>query len=346
MTHPNGTVLVSSYGRRGSSARVRLYDWMDYLDHPYEEYNYVDTPDNSITTLAGRPKDVLTAEINLRKLARKKSQRVLLSRKASPFSNGAIEGRILANSEYGVYDYDDAVMLDRAGGLRRPWAGSSVWKHAVASADLVVAGNDYLAEHAAGLNKNVSVIPSCVNHEKYSVKSSYAISTPEIVWIGSPSTERYLIDIAPALLRVNARTGARLKIISAGTASLGPLDTMVNRVEWSIDSFASTLSEADLGIMPLPDDEWSRGKCAYKLLQYGASGLPVIGSPIGANIDFLALCGADAPATLNDWSDSLEGFFAKTVDERWALGRRAREVVASKYSLSAWKEVWQKLVLA
>lgn len=345
MTEPNGTVLVSSYGRRGSSARVRLYDWMDYLNHPYDEYNYVDTPDNSIATLARRPKDVLTAEINLRTLARKKSQRVLLSRKASPFSNGTTEGRLLANSEYGVYDYDDAVMLDRAGGLRKPWAGSSVWKRAVASADLVLAGNDYLADHAAGLNKNVAVVPSCVRHEDYKVKESYEIDKPEIIWIGSPSTEKYLVDIAPALLEAHDKTGARLKVVSSGAAALGSLDRIVERVDWSIDSFTSILSNADLGIMPLPDDEWSRGKCAYKLLQYGAAGLPVMGSPVGANVDFLNLCGAEGPVTLGDWADAMVSFFAKSDDQRAMLGGLARDAVVSNYSYEAWEEVWRRLVL-
>jgi hypothetical protein len=148
---------------------------------------------------------------------------------------------------------------------------SATWSRAVAAADVVVAGNDYLAERASRTARQVVAIPSCVEPADYPVKSSYVLcDPPRLVWVGSPSTEPFLRIIALSLLEVHRRTGARLTVVSAGSAPLGPLDAIVDRLPWALDSVASALSASDVAIGPLTDSPYARGKCAYKLLQYAA----------------------------------------------------------------------------
>ncbi len=97
------------------------------------------------------------------------------------------------------------------------------------------------------------------------------------------------------------------------------------------------LARMDVGVMPLPDRPYERGKCAYKLLQYGAAGLPVIGSPVGANASILTAMGAAAPETQADWVDAVEGVLGATAGERRRLGDRAEAVVSADFSFARWK---------
>jgi glycosyltransferase involved in cell wall biosynthesis len=336
------TRIVSSYGRRGSSSRVRLYDWMDHLGADFNEMNYVDSADNSLSTLARRPLDVVMAELRLRKTRGLEAERVILSRKASPFSNGSVEAGLMRRAGLGVYDFDDSVMTMPKHGAQRIWSTARAWQASVEAADVVIAGNDYLANWAEEINRNVVVIPSCVELRDYAPKKDYALNLPTIVWIGSPSTEKYLLDIAPALLKLHQETGARLRIISSGQASLATLDSMIDRVDWHPDTYADALSTADVGIMPLPDNEWTRGKCAYKLLQYGASALPMIGSPVGANIGVLQASSAPSPSTITEWYDALLDVVRMPTEKRKTLGEFAFSVIRDNYSFDAWKTSWMR----
>ncbi|MEO9247702.1 glycosyltransferase [Citricoccus nitrophenolicus] len=317
---------------------------MDHLKLQFKELNYIDSADNSFSTLVRSPLKVLAAEQKLRTERPSDRTRVILSRRASPFSNGAAEEKLLRNAGLGIYDFDDSIMSVSPEGTQRIWSISRAWNRSVRAADIVIAGNDYLANAAAEVNSNVVVIPSCVELADYQVKTDYTIEDPAIVWIGSPSTEKYLLKIAQALLRVHEETGARLRVISSGSASLGPLEVMVDRISWRPDTYSSELASADVGIMPLPDNEWSRGKCAYKLLQYGAAALPMVGSPVGANRHLLEASNALGPENVGEWTDSLLEVLALTTNERALLGRTARSVIEADYSFDAWSDSWSRAV--
>jgi hypothetical protein len=133
-----------------------------------------------------------------------------------------------------------------------------------------------------------------------------------LVWLGSPATEHYVAKVASALLEINRRTGALLTLISGSdrSAALDPLRHMLQRVPWAVGTFASDLASADVAIAPLDDSPYSRGKCAYKLLQYAAAGLP------------LSQVLAEASSTRA---------------ARAATGGRA---VKAHYSFDAWKSRW------
>jgi glycosyltransferase involved in cell wall biosynthesis len=213
----------------------------------------------------------------------------------------------------------------------------------VSAADLVIAGNSTLAEAAAGLNPSVEVIPSCVDPEAYPQKQDYEVGeTPHLVWLGSPSTERYLQALTPALLQVHRLTGARVTLISSGERPLGELDAIADRVAWDGPRTDALLMTADCGLMPLEDTPFARGKCAYKLLQYGAAGLPVVASPVGVNADVLARLEGLAAADLDSWVEAIVELLREPVSVRRARGLAARRAVQERYSFDAWSGAFRR----
>lgn len=337
-------VTVTSYGPAAGSARVRVFDWLDRLSGvDVSTHSYIGTASNSPRALARHPLRTLRAETGLRSLARSVGDSaVLLSRQATPLSDGAIEARILRAGARGIYDFDDALYL--ADGPRL-FPKSRSWRRSVEAADVVIAGNETLADAAASVNGATTIVPSCVDPLDYILKTEYEItSTPRAVWIGSPSTEKYLQSIAPALLRLHASRGLRLSLVSAGNQPLGQLAQMTDRIEWSSATVASSLVRADVGIMPLSDDPWSRGKCAYKLLQYAATGLPLVASPVGANTGVLHSSMGLGPSTLDEWTQALETIIDEGAGTRAQRGRAARETVVEGFSFQAWESRWRATV--
>ena len=334
---------VTPYGRSAGSARVRVFDWLDWLGLEASNETYLNGSSHSPATFARSPLGILAAEMRLRRLATEiTDETVLLSRQASPFSNGGVEERLLRAAARGVYDFDDALMHSPPGRLEQLWSKKKIWARSVAAADVVIAGNDFLRAEADALNPNVVMVPSCVNPNDYERKNKYNIGdVPRAVWLGSPSTEAYLQLVARPLLELHRSIGLRLTLISAGAADVGALAPMVDRVQWSQQSVATNLAAADFGIMPLDDTPWTRGKCAYKLLQYGASRLPLVGSPVGANRDVLSASAGFAPDSSDEWVSAIETLVNEAPEHRAHRGQRALETVLNSYSFAAWETTWR-----
>lgn len=344
---PHPVHLVAAYGPTAGSARVRLHDWADHLGLPHVSHPYRGAARNSAGALLRSPISTARAERQLRRLpARLDGGTVVLSRAAGPFSHGGIEEAILRRAGRAAYDVDDAIMIPTDGLRGRLFPLPEVFARAAAAADVVIAGNAYLAERASEHAGDVRVIPSCVEPGDYLLPDDPVRDrAPRLVWIGSPSTESYLSQIAPAIVEACRRTSSELLVISAGEAQIPGLpEGIVRRIPWGPDTYARSLAQGDVGIMPLADSEWERGKCAYKLLQYGAAGLPVVGSPVGANFSVLEAMGAPAPRTLDEWTDALVQSLTGTPEERFADGRRARRVVEAAYSFEANAEAWRRAV--
>jgi glycosyltransferase involved in cell wall biosynthesis len=337
---------VAPYGTSGASTRARALDWAQHLGVDIEPHFYLGSGNTRPVTLLRDPLGVVRAEIGLRRLRRRPPRRLLLVRNASPFSNGRLERGLLATAGRGVYDFDDALMVPQPGSVAHVFSRARAWAAAVRAADHVIAGNEWLAAAAVELNPRVTVIPTCVDPDAYRVKTSYAIGDhPLAVWVGSPSTEKYLVGAAPGLLAEHRRSGLRLRLVSAGDQPLGVLAVMTERLDWRPGLVEQTLAEADVGVMPMADGLWERGKCAYKLLQYGASALPVVGSPVGVNVPVLDAMYGMTPVTPSDWGDALRAVIDEGEDARRARGERARAVVCERFSFAAWGETWRSVVL-
>jgi glycosyltransferase involved in cell wall biosynthesis len=341
------TYAITPYGRNGPSSRVRVYEWLDRVAVPFVVSGYISQQNARPSALARRPGAVLAAERRLRLIAAARPERLLLHREASPLSRGGLERRLLGSAEFAVYDFDDALQWDWGeGGLFRRLAPKAPKAHAaVRCADRVIAGNAVLADWASQFNRDVVVIPSCVSPAEYRQKTVYDITDPpRLGWIGSADNEAYLRLVAPALSEVHRRTGARLTLIGTTRPTLGVLERIIDRVAWSEAVQRELLAGMDVGIAPVPDEPYTRGKCGYKLLQYGAASTPVVASPIGVNRQILAQFGAPAPADTREWADALVDLLERPASARAELGRRAHEVTQREYSFDAWLATWAKSV--
>jgi glycosyltransferase involved in cell wall biosynthesis len=187
-----------------------------------------------------------------------------------------------------IYDFDDAVMcksnqaaLTGGGRMRR-------FRRTARLADLVIAGNETLAGHArdAGTAR-VAVLPTALDVRRYQPKRNYAAAGPlRLVWIGSRSTLRQMAAMMELLEAIGRRRqGITLRIIA--DAGLQARHLRVENVPWSLEAETRLLAECDIGVAPLPDTAFARGKCAFKVAQYMAAGLPVITSPVGANAQYV-----------------------------------------------------------
>jgi glycosyltransferase involved in cell wall biosynthesis len=339
--------FVTPYGRAGPSSRVRVFEWLDRISTPVVLSSYISHRNANPSYLARHPSTVVAAERRLRRMAADRPERLVLHREASPLSRGSLERRLLSGSEFGVYDFDDALQWDwGAGGLARRWAPKAPKAHvAVEHADRVIAGSPVLADWASDHNEDVVLIPSCVSPDSYREKTDYQVSDPpRLGWIGSADNEVYLQLVAPALHEVHRRTGAILTLVGTTQPSLGALESFIDRVPWSEETQHDKLAEFDVGIFPVPDEPYTRGKCGYKLLQYAAAGTPAVATPIGVNRELLSQFEMPEAEDSSEWVDAIMGLLTKSADSRATLGRRARELAQLHYSYDAWLSRWKEAV--
>jgi glycosyltransferase involved in cell wall biosynthesis len=271
---------------------------------------------------------------------------VLVLRNARKASRGRYEARLLRSAAPGVYDLDDGLPWDHGNlpGLghwtKRPFPRALLARRAASAADRVIVGNDVLADWAADHNRDVRIVPTCVEPGDYAVRHHWEIDArpPVLGWIGSPATEGYLVDLAPALAEVHRRTGARLALVSGPGPVAPALAPFTDRAVWTPDSDRS-IAGWDVGLMPLRDGVYERAKCGYKLLQYAASGVPAVGSPVGVNRELLATMDGLAPTTRDEWVDALTTILGEPA---WRRFERATSglAVAQRYSYQAWESAW------
>lgn len=241
--------------------------------------------------------------------------------------------RALIRKPY-VYDFDDAFYLKyRSGrmGLARPVLGRK-FDTVMAGAAAVTAGNRVLAQYARQYNANTHDLPTVVDAGRYLPRpASRGGKAFTVGWIGSPSTASYLSELVAPLMAIGQEGPVKF-IVIGGKAPVVPNVTVVE-IDWNEHNEVDLINSFDVGVMPLPDDDWARGKCAFKLIQYMACGVPVIASPVGANADVVnEECGLMA-ATPQEWTAALR-LLRDQPEKRAEIGQAGRERVVRHYSLS------------
>ncbi len=332
-------VTVTPYTRRDASSRARVFQWLEHTGI---------TALSFVTGEISHPERLYEAW----SAVRHSTAPLLLARHAHPLGQGFPERHLLQRSGLGVYDLDDGLPFDDGrlplhGKWWKPlFAKSRIAHRAALGAHRVIAGNERLAEWASRHCRDVVQIPTCVEPDDYVAKQVYGIAEEPVVgWIGSPATEPHLFGVASALRQAQAEFPFRLEIVSAGDATLpAEIAPFTVRRQWTPELERTVLREWDLGIMPLPNLPYEASKCAYKLLQYGASGLPMVGSPVGASQLFLTQVNAQMPQTENEWVGSILDVLRADATERESVGLRGKRVVSESYSYKAWESSWRRAV--
>ena len=199
-----------------------------------------------------------------------------------------LDARLLRrNAKTIIYDFDDAVMYSPRRPQKASWSHARPFYRTAKLADLVIAGNSYLAGHARRSNSNVEILPTGLDTQAYSVRRPDAPSDKlRLVWIGSRSTLKYLAEIAPALEQIGTVCpNVVLRIICDDFLDLENI--MVERETWSLETQCQALAACHIGLAPLPDNRFTRGKCGFKILQYAAAGIPTVASPVGVNSEYV-----------------------------------------------------------
>lgn len=239
-----------------------------------------------------------------------------------------------------IFDFDDAIFCNTDGSHSR--TRMQRFKHTIKHCDYVFAGNGYLAAHAKQFNSAVEVIPTSVDTDKYNLDCQKEARALTLVWIGSSSTKKYLVDILPQLEKA-AQSVPDLQLYNIADFQLSSSTLKINNIPWQAETEASELNKADIGIAPMLDNNWTKGKCALKVLQYMASGLPVISSHSGVNAEVI--------------QDQVTGYLMKD-NEAWPeliialqhkktqlqqMGQQGKLFVNNEFSMPA---VYQKILAA
>jgi glycosyltransferase involved in cell wall biosynthesis len=252
--------------------------------------------------------------------------------RAAGFFGGAAIARVLAARLNYVFDFDDAIHLrppvslnDRAALLKSPEKTATICR----MARHVTVGNEFLAAFARESARAVTVIPTTIDTESYRVEPRQATKLPVVGWTGSGTTVSYLEAILPSLVRLRREVPFELQIVGA---AVGVPEIETTCRPWREATEVEDIRRFDVGLMPLADDDWCRGKCGLKALQYMALGIPPIVSPVGANAEIV--------------TDGVDGFWARDDDEwidrtlrllrdpelRTRMGAAARLTVERRFS--------------
>jgi len=333
-------LVLSKYSKNVASARARIYNYKELLGNDgyklkilsienrhKESFNYLDKMKRiflSLITVALVPFfDVLLIhrfipnKLLLIKLYRK------LSRKF-------------------IFDYDESYHVD-VWGQAIPDKIVLYLNNMIRLCDMTIVSNAYLRDYSITFNKNVEIIPTPIKIEKYPVKNHRQDYPIVIGWIGSGGAQQYLEILTNVFTRLydKYRENVCLEVVTAPAYKV-KLDTplIIKHIDWNLEHEYKYFQNFDIGIMPLPDNARSRGKASYKALEYMASGLPVVASPIGMNNEVI-LDGVNGflPKSLDAWFDVLCMLIESHI-LRGKIGSKGFDVVRERFSL---EECYKKL---
>jgi glycosyltransferase involved in cell wall biosynthesis len=333
-------LILSRHARQAASSRLRTYQYIPFLkargarvtsmpffDEPYLDRFYRSGSRGVFDVLRAYLRRVSTVP------SIRRASVVWIEKEIFPFMPGFIESLPSRLGVRYVVDYDDATFHtydNNSSPLVRGLLANKL-DNLLRGARAVTAGNAYLETyaHARGA-RSVERVPTVVDLDRYAVRPEPPDNEIRIGWIGTPATTRYL-----ELLRTPLRDVARVRKIRLVTVGAAPLDDFgipIERHAWSADTEAEILSSLHIGVMPLRDELWERGKCGYKLIQYMASGRPVIASPVGVNTDIVTPDTGILAGDAASWSAAL----IRLIDDaalRQRLGAAGRKLVETSYSL-------------
>lgn len=335
--------IVPSIYDTSPGQRFRLEQWEDILREKGVEITYspFESEDlhrvlyqsgNTVAKIQGVLKNMNSRRREVKSL--ENFDLVYVFREAAIFGPAWLEKKIAASGIPVIFDFDDAVFV----AYKSPSNGYlSYLKFPNKTGEIcrlsahVMAGNQHLADYAGRFNKNVTIVPTTIDTEKYQVvEKQENAEFVTIGWSGSFSTVQHLDTIREILQDLAAEEKFRLRVIGTPNYELAGVET--EALPWASATEIEDLQKIDIGVMPLPDDDWSKGKCGLKALQYMALGIPTICSPVGVNSTIIQDGEngfiADGKA---EWIEKLKKLL-NSFELRKKLGLAGRKTVEENYS--------------
>lgn len=331
-------------GTGGASSRLRVYQYVPWLEQLGVRCTVLPAlPERLAWRLYGRRRrwsngayQVAELAFRLAQLVRLDDFDVVVVQKC--LLTAGLRGfhRLTGRARVLVVDADDAVHLRPPHRLPR-WLGAieDIGQPAaqIARADHVIAGSEILGAQFRTLNPRVTVVPTSIDTDRFVPDERSAASDPVIGWIGSPSTAGYLDAIVDPLARLGRRVRFVFRVVGAPAPRVPGV--RVEERPWGLDREVHDVQSFDIGLMPMPDDPWARGKCGFKAVQYLAVGIPAVCSPVGAAPEIVrhgreGLLANDA----EDWERSLHALLTDTKLRR-RLGAAGRARAERCYSVRA-----------
>jgi glycosyltransferase involved in cell wall biosynthesis len=350
---PGGRILFASVHPPGRvpSQRFRFEQYVDFL----AEHGFTTTfaplihPDE-YGVVYGRKGLARKAWIGVRGLGQRMRDLlrlrdfdvVVVQREAIQFGTALFERTVARARPRLVFDFDDAIWLANASSANRrlAWLKSAdKTARIIETSDMVFAGNDFLADYARRFNSAVEVVPTTIDTEQYIPEPQPERREPlTIGWSGSITTMEHFKPFVPVLKRVKERLGDRVRFELIGDPTYREPELGIVGRAWSAATEVEDLRRFDIGVMPLPDDEWSRGKCGLKGLQYMALAIPTVMSPVGVNSKIIADGQNGLLASSGDeWVEKLSQLVESEALRR-RLGQAGRETVEESYSVESQKQ--------
>jgi glycosyltransferase involved in cell wall biosynthesis len=328
--------------------RIRIESWAQYLERSgwiIDFYPFEDAALHAILYRSGtrllKGKRLLSCYVRqLRRiLDGPRCDCVFIFREAALIGPALLERLAARLGVPVVYDMNDPVFLPyRSHGANGAFSllKFSRKTHSIFRlSDHIIANNSRLAGYARSFTSSVTVIPDCIDTERYQQRADKSDGIVRLVWIGSPSNTHNLALLQKPLYRLQSRHRAPLRVI--GAAGVGLLSRVeVEMVPWSARTEVRDLQACDIGLVPLADRGWNRWKSPYKLMQYMAVGLPVVSSRVGP-VDEMIEDGVNGflVETEDEWHDRLE-LLVTNRDLRNRMGRAARATAIERFSAHVW----------
>ena len=331
-------LLLSRYGSLGASSRVRFLQYRKWLEEqgmvltvsPLFSNGYLEALYQGRRALGTMASGYLRRVLEL--IRARRYDLVVVEKEMLPFLPVTAEWLLTRMGVPWLVDYDDAIFHrydEHSNLLVRRLLGCKIDK-VMRLASVVTAGNRYLGDRArqAGA-RQVLEIPTVVDAERYCPADTDHGSQLTVGWIGTPKTSHYLESLLPVFSRLRERFDVRFVAVGANAAAFA--ETPVEAWRWTEDTEVASIQQFDIGIMPLPDSPWERGKCGYKLIQYMACGVAVVASPVGVNCEIVKEDENGLLVGDGEWEGAIARLLGDT-NLRQHCGQQGRRDVENWYS--------------
>ena len=338
-------LFIVPYSSEGPSNRFRVEQYVPYLEKEgigYDISPFVSREFYRILYLKGNYFKKMVFFLaglfrRLKDLSRlHKYGLVFIHREACPIGPPFIEFLIHMFRKPMVFDFDDAIFLSNYNPANRFYSFMKFpqkTRYIIKMSKAVIVANGFLRNYAIQYNQNVHIIPTPIDTDKFRPRESFN-KTPVIGWIGSSTTVSYLKSIYPVLGELSKRHKFILRVIGSGGSADIP-GVVVENMEWSLEKEVRDFQGIDIGIYPLPDTEWARGKAAFKAIQYMATGVPVVASSVGMAKEVIkdSVDGFLVSSNM-EWCDKIKRLL-DDAELRRKMGIAGREKVINKHLLES-----------